>query len=97
MTKKERFISIKYKIILVLFIVVAFVASSISYSVYKRSNQIIHGSYSNEVGNNNDYLGFIERVEEFVRTDPDLKDDYPDKFFDFTKLFKEKLIQFGCK
>lgn len=52
---------------------------------------------SNEVGNNNDYLGFIERVEEFVRTDPDLKDDYPDKFFDFTKLFKEKLIQFGCK
>ena len=51
----------------------------------------------NEYVNNNDYLGFIEKMEEFVKTDPDLKDDYPDKFFDFTKLFKEKLLQFGCK
>ena len=50
-----------------------------------------------EYVNNNDYLGFIEKMEEFVKTDPDLKDDYPDKFFDFTKLFKEKLLQFGCK
>lgn len=52
---------------------------------------------SKEVGNNNDYLGFIDKIEEFVRAQPDLKNDYPDKFFEFTKLFKEKLIQFGCK
>ena len=73
MTKKERFISIKYKIILVLFIVVAFVASSISYSVYKRSNQIIHGSYSNEVGNKINLLG--EQIDSLIESSQRLADN----------------------
>lgn len=73
MTKKERFISIKYKIILVLFIVVAFVASSISYSVYKRSNQIIHGSYSNEVGNKINLLS--EQIDSLIESSQRLADN----------------------
>lgn len=73
MTKKERFISIKYKIILVLFIVVAFVASSISYSVYKRSNEIIHGSYSNEVGNKINLLS--EQIDALIESSQRLADN----------------------
>ena len=47
--------------------------------------------------NNNDFIGFIDKMEEFVKTRPEFKNNIPDKLFDFTKLFKEKLIQYGCK
>ena len=73
MSKKERFISIKYKIILVLFIVVAFVASSISYSVYNRSKQIIHVSYSNEVGNKINLLS--EQIDALIESSQRLADN----------------------
>ena len=73
MSKKERFISIKYKIILVLFIVVAFVACSISYSVYNRSNQIIHASYSNEVGNKINLLR--EQIDALIESSQRLADN----------------------
>ena len=47
--------------------------------------------------NNNDFIGFIDKMEEFVKTRQEFKNNIPDKIFDFTKLFKEKLIQYGCK
>lgn len=73
MSKKERFISIKYKVILVLFIVVAFVTCSISYSVYNRSKQIIHVSYSNEVGNKINLLS--EQIDALIESSQRLADN----------------------
>ena len=55
---------------------------------------------SNDPGslaNNNDFLGFIDKMEQFVKGNKELSKNYPKKFFDFTKLYKEKLMQFGCQ
>lgn len=63
---------------------------------YKVPNLFYNGDIK-DLANNNDFIGFINVIENFVKTAPELKDNYPTKFFDFTKLFKEKLIQYGCK
>ena len=63
---------------------------------YKVPNLFYNGDIRDLV-NNNDFIGFIDTIENFVKTDPILKNNYPTKFFEFTKLFKEKLIQYGCK
>ncbi len=63
---------------------------------YKVPNLFYNGDI-NELVNNTDFVGFIDTIENFVKTNPELKNNYPTKFFDFTKLYKEKLIQYGCQ
>lgn len=63
---------------------------------YKVPNIFYNGDIK-DLANNSDFIGFIDKMNDFVKTDPILKNNYPKKFFDFTKLYKEKLIQYGCK
>ncbi|SFU42973.1 hypothetical protein SAMN04487886_102533 [Clostridium sp. DSM 8431] len=63
---------------------------------YKVPNLFYNGDMK-DLKNNNDFVGFIDTIENFVKTNPKLKDNYPTKFFEFTKLYKEKLIQYGCQ
>lgn len=47
--------------------------------------------------NNNNYLGFVDKIKEFTKNlSKQYPDVVPDNFYDFCDLFKEKLIQNGC-
>ncbi|MBD7912263.1 hypothetical protein [Clostridium cibarium] len=50
--------------------------------------------------NNNDFLGFIDKLKEFTQKAMEDKTSIniaPDNFFDFCDVWKEKLIQTGCR
>jgi len=62
-----------------------------------KTPNFFYGEDGGNLTNNNDFLGFLDKMESFC-TERLFKDTgVPTKFFDFMYLFKEKLIQNGCR
>ena len=72
------------------------ICDMMKYAGYKVPN-IFTNADIQDLANNDDYLGFLDQVDNFIKSDPQLSVNHPTKFFDFTKLFREKLLLKDCK